>query len=77
MTMHVDHAQIRHVVQQYFQYVVLSHKWEDNKLLFQEVIKVAVYKLGNSLTHNKLKTYCNIAWDARLLHAVNFECEAT
>ena len=61
MTTHINLSHIRHVVQQYFQYVVLSHKWEDNEPLFQEVIQITVYGLGDSPTHDKLQTYCKIA----------------
>ena len=64
MTTHIDLSRIRHVVQQYFQYVVLSHRWEDNEPLFQEVIQIAVYNLGDSPTHDKLQTYCKIAQKA-------------
>ena len=61
MTTHIDLSHIRHVVQQYFQYVVLSHRWEENEPLFQEVVQIAVYDLGDSPTHDKLQTYCRIA----------------
>ena len=61
MTTHIDRSRIRNVVQQYFQYVVLSHRWEDDEPLFQEVIQIAVYDLGDSPTHDKLQTYCKIA----------------
>ena len=64
MATHIDLSRIRHVVQQYFQYVVLSHKWEDNEPLFQEVIQITVYDLGDSPTHDKLQTYCKIARNA-------------
>ena len=60
MATHIDLSRIRHVVQQYFQYVVLSHKWEDNEPLFQEVIQITVYDLCDSPTHDKLQTYCKI-----------------
>ena len=62
MTTHISLSRIRHAVQQYFQYVVLSHKWEDNEPLFQ--IQIVVYNLGNSPTHDKLQTYCKIAQKA-------------
>ena len=64
MTTHLNLSRIRHVVQQYFQYVVLSHRWEENEPLFQEVIQIAVYDLGDSPTHDKLQTYCKIARNA-------------
>ena len=64
MTTHVNHARIRHVVQQYFQYIVLSHRWEVNEPLFQEVMQITVYDLGKSPTHDKLQTYCKFASNA-------------
>ena len=64
MTTHTSLSRIRHVVRKYFQYVVLSHKWEDNEPLFQEVIHITVYDLGDSLTHDKLQTFCKIAQQA-------------
>ena len=64
MTTHIDRARIRHEVQQYFRYVVLSHKWEDNETLFHHVLHIAVYDLDDSPTHNKLRTYCKIVRDA-------------
>ena len=64
MTTHINLSRIRDVVQQYFRYVVLSHKWEENEPLFQEVIQITVYDLGDSRTHDKLQTYCKIAQKA-------------
>ena len=64
MMTHINLSHIRHVVQQYFQYVVLSHRWEVNEPLFQEVIQITVYDLGESPTHDKLQTYCKIAQNA-------------
>ena len=59
MATHINLSCIRHVVRRYFQYVVLSHKWEDQEPLFQEAIRIAVYDLGDPPTHNKLQTYCS------------------
>ena len=64
MTTHIDRARIRHEVQQYFRYVVLSHKWEDNEPLFHHVIHIAVYDLDDSPTHKKLHMYCKVVRDA-------------
>ncbi|KAF8430755.1 hypothetical protein L210DRAFT_3363599, partial [Boletus edulis BED1] len=41
-------------------YVMLSHKWEDNEPLFQQVVHMAVYDLETSPTHDKLQTFCKI-----------------
>ena len=43
---------------------MLSHQWEDNEPLFQEVIHIAVYDLDKSPTHDKLQTFCKIVRDA-------------
>jgi len=43
---------------------MLSHKWEENEPLFQQVIHIAVYDLEKSPTHDKLQTFCNIVRDA-------------
>jgi hypothetical protein len=64
MLTRIDYVRIKHEVRQYFRYVMLSHKWEDNEPLFQQVIRVAVYDLEESPTHNKLKTFCKIVQDA-------------
>ena len=68
MTTHISLSRLRCVVRQYFQYVVLSHNWEENEPLFrdvfQDVVQIAVYDLGDSPTRNKLQTYCKIAQQA-------------
>ena len=43
---------------------MLSHKWEDKKPLFHQVIHIAVYDLDDSPTHDKLQTYCKIVREA-------------
>ncbi|KAF8135599.1 hypothetical protein EV363DRAFT_1321005 [Boletus edulis] len=63
-TKRIDYVRIKREVRQYFQYVMLSHKWEDNEPLFQKVIHIAVYDLDKSPTHDKLQTFCNIVRDA-------------
>ena len=64
MTKRIDDDWIEREVQQYFRYVMLSHTWEENEPLFQEVIRIAVYDLAKSPTHDKLKTFCEIVRDS-------------
>jgi hypothetical protein len=64
MTTRIDYVRIKREVRQYFQYVMLSHKWEENEPLFQQVIHMAVYDLDRSPTHDKLQTFCKIVRDA-------------
>ncbi|KAF8435985.1 hypothetical protein L210DRAFT_3505969 [Boletus edulis BED1] len=54
----LQRARIKREVRQYFRYVMLSHKWEDNEPLYHQVIHIAVYDLEKSLTHDKLQTFC-------------------
>ncbi|KAF8555025.1 TPR-like protein [Imleria badia] len=63
MTTRIDYVRIKREVRQYFRYVMLSHKWDENEPLFQQVIHITVYDLGQSLTHDKLQTFCKIVRD--------------
>ena len=64
MTTRTDSVWIEREVQQYFRYVMLSHTWEGDEPLFQQVIGISVYDLAKSRTHDKLKTFCEIVRDA-------------
>ena len=63
MTTHIDHARIEHEVSQYCRYATFSHKWEANEPLFENVIRIVVYDLEESLTHGKLQMFCKIVRD--------------
>ncbi|KAF8548773.1 hypothetical protein OG21DRAFT_1489089 [Imleria badia] len=64
MTTRIDYVRIKREVRQYFRYVMLSHRWEENEPLFQQVVHITVYDLSKSPTHDKLQTFCKIARDA-------------
>ena len=64
MRRRIDYVRIKREVRQYFRYVMLSHTWEENEPLFQDVIHIAVYDLDKSPTHDKLQTFCKIVRDA-------------
>ena len=38
MTTHIDHAQIKQDVADYYRYGTFSHKWDENEPLFKEVV---------------------------------------
>ena len=63
MPMHIDHARIEHEVAEYYHYATFSHKWEDNEPLFEQVIRIVVYDLEESLTHDKLQMFCKVVRD--------------
>ena len=60
MTTGVDKGRIRTEVMRFYQYVMLSHKWEDGEPLFRNVELVTVYKLEVSLTNIKLQSFCSL-----------------
>jgi hypothetical protein len=64
MTTHIDHARIEREVAEYYRYATFSHKWEDNEPLFENVIRIVVYDLEGSLTHDKLQMFCKIVRDS-------------
>jgi hypothetical protein len=64
MTTHIDHARIECEVAEYYRYATFSHKWEDNEPLFENVIRIVVYDLEESLTHDKLQMFCKIVRDS-------------
>ncbi|KAN0101163.1 hypothetical protein V8E55_001147, partial [Tylopilus felleus] len=64
MTTRIDRRRIKLEVKQFFQYVMFSHKWEQNEPLFQQMLHMAVYDLGRSPTHEKLKKFCKKVQEA-------------
>ena len=64
MTTRIDRGRIKREVRQFFRYVMLSHKWDENEPLFHQVIHLAVYDLDQSPTHDKLQMFCKIVRDA-------------
>ena len=65
MTTHIDNAHIQQEVAEYYRYATFSHTWEkDNEPLFEEVLRIVVYDLDKSFTHDKLRMFCKLARDA-------------
>jgi hypothetical protein len=64
MTTYIDHARIEREVAEYYRYATFSHKWEDNEPLFEKVIRIVVYDLEESLTHDKLQMFCKVVRDS-------------
>ncbi|KAI9570085.1 hypothetical protein HD554DRAFT_2019319, partial [Boletus coccyginus] len=64
MITHIDHPRIKYEVAEYYRYATFSHKWEDNEPLFEQVIRIVVYELEESLTHDKLQMFCKIVRDS-------------
>ena len=64
MTTHIDYVRIEREVAEYYRYATFSHKWENNEPSFEKVIRILVYDLDESLTHDKLKMFCKIVRDS-------------
>ena len=60
MTTHIDHVRIEREVSEYYRYATFSHKWEENEPLFENVMRIVVYDLEDSLTHDKLQMFCKV-----------------
>ena len=70
----IDDVRIKNEVTEYYRYGMFSHKWEDNEPLFEQVIRMVVYELEESPTHDKLKMFCKIMQDAGLDWAWSDTC---
>ncbi|KAF8547677.1 hypothetical protein OG21DRAFT_859134 [Imleria badia] len=64
MTTHIDNPRIEREVAEYYRYATFSHKWDDNEPLFEKVIRIVVYDLEESPTHDKLQMFCKIVRDS-------------
>ena len=63
MTTHIDHVRIEEEVGNFYRYAMLSHTWEGDEPPYDELIKIVVYDLEASPTHNKLQMFCKIVRD--------------
>ena len=74
MTTRVDRPLIKRQVKQFFQYVMFSHKWEENEPLFQLVLDATVSGLDNSPIYEKLKMFCQKVKEAGFKWAWSDTC---
>ncbi|KAN0101152.1 hypothetical protein V8E55_001136 [Tylopilus felleus] len=74
MTTRIDRHHIKREVRQFFQYVMFSHKWEENEPLFQLVLDATVSGLDHSLTHEKLQIFCQKVREAGFKWAWSDTC---
>jgi len=74
MTTHVDHACIRREVNEFYRYVMFSHKWQPNEPTFQVVEHVSIYGLPASTETDKLQNFCNLVRTLRFDWAWSDTC---
>ncbi|KAI9569843.1 hypothetical protein HD554DRAFT_2327802 [Boletus coccyginus] len=61
MTKELDDGRIQQVVEEYFQYVTLSHVWEGKEPSFQDVnLANSVWNLDSSPLNEKLRKFCEV-----------------
>ncbi|KAI9569842.1 hypothetical protein HD554DRAFT_2327801 [Boletus coccyginus] len=61
MTKELDDRRIQQVVEEYFQYVTLSHVWEGKEPSFQDVnLANSVWNLDSSPLNEKLRKFCEV-----------------
>ena len=60
MTTRLDRERIRKDVKGFYQYVMLSHKWQSSEPTFQTVEDTSVYGLPVSPTNSKLQRFCKL-----------------
>lgn len=71
---HLQTESIEKVVEMYFRWVMLSHRWENEEPLLHDIADKVVYDLDPVGTMVKLQTFCKITRDAGYLWAWSDTC---
>ncbi|KAG8215514.1 hypothetical protein J3R82DRAFT_9161 [Butyriboletus roseoflavus] len=74
MTTQLHLERINTVTRQYFQYVMLSHRWEAKELELADVLDNSIYELNTSPALTKLQRFCRLARDAKFRWAWSDTC---
>lgn len=76
MTTRLHRERIDTVIRQYFQYVMLSHRWEGKELELADVLDKSIYtlELDASPAVTKLQRFCRLARDAQFRWAWSDTC---
>ena len=74
MTTQLHQERIDTVTRQYFQYVMLSHRWETTELELADVSDKSIYNLDASPAATKLQQFCRLARDAKFRWAWSDTC---
>ena len=60
MTTRLDPERIQKEVEEFYRYVMFSHRWDYEESLFQRVENISVYDLEASFANIKLQTFCRL-----------------
>lgn len=74
MTTQLHQERIDTVTRRYFQYVMLSHRWEAKELELADVLDKSIYELDASPAVTKLQQFCHLAHKAEFRWAWSDTC---
>ncbi|KAG8214228.1 hypothetical protein J3R82DRAFT_11026 [Butyriboletus roseoflavus] len=74
MTTEPDFPRISRTVKEFYRYVMLSHTWETDEPLLQQVEHLTVYELESSPVNTKLQTFCLLVRSLGFLWAWSDTC---
>jgi hypothetical protein len=74
MTTRLHQERIDTVTRRYFQYVMLSHRWEAKELELADVLEKSIYELDASPAVTKLQRFCHMAHKAEFRWAWSDTC---
>ena len=74
MVTELDSARIWRVVQMFYRYVMLSHRWQRNEPTFQLVGTTSIYVLPTSPANYKLQNFCELVRSLRFEWAWSDTC---
>lgn len=74
MTTEVQRERIDTVTRRYFQFVMLSHRWEAEELELADVMDKSIYDLDASPSATKLQRFCSLARDDEFRWAWSDTC---
>ncbi|KAI9571793.1 hypothetical protein HD554DRAFT_1824610 [Boletus coccyginus] len=74
MTTRLDHARIRKEVEMFYQYVMLSHRWQAHEPTFQTVENMSIYGLPESPENRKVQRFCELVRSLRFHWAWSDTC---
>ena len=74
MTTDISRSVIEEEVGKFYRYVTFSHTWEGDEPPYEKVVKIVVYDLEASPTHDKLQMFCKIVRDEGLNWAWSDTC---
>ncbi|KAI9570056.1 hypothetical protein HD554DRAFT_429967 [Boletus coccyginus] len=74
MTTRLDRARIQKVVEEFYRYVMLSHRWQAHEPTFQMVENISIYGLPKSPENSKVQMFCELVQSLRFHWAWSDTC---